>query len=91
MPWPEHLLGDIAMAIDAPDIAGAEGHYRTAAKIAIELGIRPLLMECQLSLGVAARRAGREADAQSEFELTRGPAHEMAIACSISELQSEVH
>ena len=77
--WLEHLLGDIAMAIDPPDISGAEGHYRTAARIATELGMRPLLMECHLSLGVAARGDGREVDAQSEIKLALEIANETGI------------
>jgi tetratricopeptide (TPR) repeat protein len=76
--WLEHLLGDLAMASDPADTSAA-GHYRAAATIADELGMRPLAMECHFGLGAVARRAGREDEAQSEFRSALELAEEMGI------------
>ena len=75
--WLEHLLGDLAMASDPADTSAA-GHYRAAATIADELGMRPLAMECHFGLGAVARRAGRENEAKSEFQSALELAEEWA-------------
>jgi len=46
--WMEHLFGDIVMSDSSPELSAAEKHYRTAAAIADELSMRPLLVECRL-------------------------------------------
>jgi class 3 adenylate cyclase/tetratricopeptide (TPR) repeat protein len=76
--WLEHLLGDLAMGSDPADTSAA-GHYRAAATIADELGMRPLAMECHFGLGAVARREGRENEAQSEFQSALELAEEMGI------------
>jgi class 3 adenylate cyclase/tetratricopeptide (TPR) repeat protein len=76
--WLEHLLGDLAMGSDPADTSAA-GHYRAAATIADELGMRPLAMECHFGLGAVARRQGRENEAQSEFQSALELAEEMGI------------
>jgi tetratricopeptide (TPR) repeat protein len=77
--WMEHLLGDIAMSDSSPELSVAEKHYRTAAAIANELSMRPLLVECRIGLGTVARRAGRESEARSEFQSALMMAEDMGI------------
>jgi tetratricopeptide (TPR) repeat protein len=77
--WMEHLFGDIAMSDSSAELSVAEKHYRTAATIADELGMRPLLVECHLGLGAGARRADRENDARSEFQSALMMAEGMGI------------
>jgi class 3 adenylate cyclase/tetratricopeptide (TPR) repeat protein len=81
--WLDHLLGDIAMTSDPPNIVDAERHYIAAAKTASELGLRPLAMECQLSLGEAAQKRGRDDDAQRNFESALDLAIQMGVAPAI--------
>jgi class 3 adenylate cyclase/tetratricopeptide (TPR) repeat protein len=78
--WLDHLLGDIALTSDPPNLVDAERHYGVAAKAANELGLRPLAMECQLSLGEAAQTCGREDDAKRSFE----SALELAIVMNVA-------
>ena len=55
-----HLLGEIALHPDAPDIETAGGHYRQALVLAGELGMRPLIAHCHLGLGRLYRRVRHE-------------------------------
>jgi tetratricopeptide (TPR) repeat protein len=82
--WMEHLFGDIAMSGSSPDLSVAEKHYRTAAAIADELSMRPLLVECRIGLGAVARRAGHESEARSEFQSALKMAKEMDIKPAIA-------
>jgi class 3 adenylate cyclase/tetratricopeptide (TPR) repeat protein len=77
--WLEHLLGDLAMRSEPANTSAAAGHYRAAATIADELGMRPLAMECHFGLGAVARREGRENEAQSEFQSALKLAEDMSI------------
>ena len=82
--WMEHLFGDIAMSDSSPELSAAEKHYRTAAAIADELSMRPLLVECRLGLGTVARRAGRESEARSEFQSALMMAEDMGIESAVA-------
>ena len=46
-----HLLGDVAMHREPPDIDQATAHYRQALAVANELGMRPLQAHCHRGLG----------------------------------------
>ena len=80
----EHLFGDIAMSDSSPELSVAEKYYRTAAAIADELSMRPLLVECRLGLGAVARRAGRESEARTEFQSALMMAEEMGIEFAVA-------
>jgi hypothetical protein len=82
--WMEHLFGDIAMSDSSPELSAAEKHYRTAAAIADELSMRPLLVECRLGLGAVALRAGRESEARSEFQSALMMAEDMGIESAVA-------
>jgi sugar phosphate isomerase/epimerase len=62
-----HLLGDIAAHPTATKIEGADGHYRRALDLAIDLGMRPLIAHCHLGLGKLYRRTGDHAKAQEHL------------------------
>jgi len=80
----EHLFGDIAMSDSSPELSAAEKHYRTAAAIADELSMRPLLVECRLGLGAVARSAGRESEARSQFQSALTMAEDMGIESAVA-------
>ncbi len=54
-----HVLGDIAARGAAPDFAEARVRYEAALRLAGELGLRPLVAACLLSLGALETRLGR--------------------------------
>ena len=90
MAWLEHLLGDLAMGSDPADTSAAAAHYRAAATIADELGMRPLAMECHFGLGAVARREGRENEAQSEFQSALELAEEMGILSAADKARQQL-
>jgi tetratricopeptide (TPR) repeat protein len=85
--WLEHLLGDIAMASNPPDLVEAETRYQAAAAIARELGMRPLAMECHFGLGGVARSAGGEDEARSEFNSALALAQAMQCVAAAEKAQ----
>jgi tetratricopeptide (TPR) repeat protein len=52
------LFGEIAAREDLTDLGKAEDHYRQALALAEELGMRPLVAHCHVSLGKLYRRSG---------------------------------
>ena len=55
------VLGEIHASKDPPDVEQAEAAYHRSARLATDLGIRPLVAHCQLGLGkLYLRTAKRE-------------------------------
>jgi hypothetical protein len=52
------LLGDIAATHNPPEVEKAKVHYSQSINIAAELGMRPLLAQCNVGLGKLYRRSG---------------------------------
>ncbi|MBI4588280.1 MAG: AAA family ATPase [Candidatus Rokubacteria bacterium] len=67
--WAFYLLGEIAAVGDLPDLASAFTSYERARALAEELGMRPLLARCHLSLGHLYRRAGNGAKAREHLTM----------------------
>ncbi len=65
--WLEHLLGEIAARESSPDSDLAERHFRTAMRLASELGMRPLVAHCHLGLGRLYQRSGPVAKASAQI------------------------
>src|SRR5262249_16638898 len=60
----------LCLMSDVPSTARAdhaEGSYREALKLAIELGMRPLIAHCHLGLGKLSRRTGKREQAQEHL------------------------
>ena len=53
------LLGDIAARRQPPDLVKAYVSYKHALALAVELGMRPLVAHCHLSLGTLYLKGGR--------------------------------
>lgn len=62
-----HLLGEIGARRDPPDPAAAESQYRSALALAEELGMRPLVSQCHLGLGVLSRQRKNNKDAKTHL------------------------
>jgi tetratricopeptide (TPR) repeat protein len=61
------LLDDIAARCESPESDQAGEYYRQALVLAEELGMRPLLAHCHLSLGKIYVTIGRRAEARAEL------------------------
>ena len=62
-----HLLGEIAVQSEPSAHTSAEAYYRQAFALAEELGMRPLMAHCHLSLGTLYSRMGRVDQARAEL------------------------
>lgn len=62
-----HLLGEISAGRDPADVAAAEEHYRQALALADELGMRPLVAQCHLGLGMLYRRTKNATKAETHL------------------------
>jgi tetratricopeptide (TPR) repeat protein len=65
--WVFHLLGEIGMHRDPPEVEQAEEYYRQAMMLADELGMRPLLAHCHHGLGTLYAKICRREQARSEL------------------------
>ena len=61
------LLGEITAARDRVDVQTAHDHYRQAIELARQLGMRPLMADCLLGLGILYKRTGDLEQARSEI------------------------
>jgi tetratricopeptide (TPR) repeat protein len=85
--WAHHLLGEIASQRDGPDVAAAEAHYATAAALARELGMRPLVAHCRFSLGKLRGRAG---DGRAQLTTALSLFHEMGMRFWVEKAEAEL-
>jgi hypothetical protein len=62
-----HLVGDLAARREPPAAEEAMAHYRQALALADELGIRPIVAHCHLSLGKLYGRTGKREQAHEHL------------------------
>jgi tetratricopeptide (TPR) repeat protein len=65
--WALRLHGELAAHREPLDLAPAEAHFRAAAALAGDQGMRPLLAHCRLGLGTACGHAGMADRARAEL------------------------
>jgi len=65
--WVLHLLGEIAMQSDPPEVEPDEASYCQALAIAEELGMRPLQAHCHRGLGTLYATTGQREQARAEL------------------------
>ena len=63
-----HVLGQV-VARDASDVETAEAHYRRAVALGTEVGLRPLVARCHLSLAGLYQRAGKRPRAHEHLSV----------------------
>ena len=61
------LLGDVAAALEPPQVTAATERYAAAIALADELGLRPLLARAHLGMGQLDRRGGRMPEAEEHL------------------------
>jgi tetratricopeptide (TPR) repeat protein len=64
-----HLLGDIAMHRDPPEVEEAEVHYRQALALTETLGMRPLEAHCHQALGTLYVKIDHREQARAECSI----------------------
>jgi hypothetical protein len=79
------LLGDVATNSDT-----AEEHYYQAQALADELGLRPLIAHCQLSLGKLSTRIGRHPQAGDHLAIASRMYREMGMAYWLEQAEAEM-
>jgi len=65
------ILGDVAALRRVPDVRAAREYYEAALRLAEELGLRPLVGACQLSLGALDARTGDSTSATGHRSLAQ--------------------
>ena len=74
------VLAEITALGDSTDALGAGKHYADSLALAEELGMRPLVAHCHLSLGKLYRRIGQRAQAEEHLRLALVMYREMDMA-----------
>ncbi len=78
--WALHLLGEIALRRDPPDLEGAERRYREAMVAADALGMRPAIAHCRLSLGEVHARSRQWDTARKHLDESAALFRDMGMA-----------
>ncbi|HLH24511.1 MAG TPA: tetratricopeptide repeat protein [Chloroflexota bacterium] len=65
--WALRLHGEIAAAVEPPEVEQVESYYRQALALAEELGMRPFMAHCHLGLGTLYQKIGRQEPALTEL------------------------
>ena len=76
--WAHRLLGELAASRDHAE--SAEEAYRQALELADELGMRPLVAQCQLGLGRLYRRTGKRLQAAEHLTAASTMFSDMGMA-----------
>jgi class 3 adenylate cyclase/tetratricopeptide (TPR) repeat protein len=84
------LLGEIAAREDPLDIGKAEDHYRQALALAEELGMRPLIAHCHVSLGKLHRRTGKQQQAKEYLTTGVSMMREMQMGLWLEKAEAEL-
>jgi tetratricopeptide (TPR) repeat protein len=77
--WTLRLLGEIHSHCDPPDVIVAEDYYIQAEALVAELGMRPLVAHCHLSLGRLYQRKARWEQAHEHLTTAMAMYREMGM------------
>jgi len=82
------LLGEVAARQDPPE--HADGHYRDALALALELGMRPLVAHCHLGLGKLYRRTEKREQAREHLTTAMTMYREMDMRFWLEQAEAEM-
>ena len=77
--WGRRLLAQVELASATPDLDRAERDCRDALDRASELGMRPLVAYCNVTLGQVEAARGRSGEARAHFATAGRLAQEMGM------------
>jgi class 3 adenylate cyclase/tetratricopeptide (TPR) repeat protein len=84
-----HILGDIAGLADPPNLSVATSRQEESITLAQELGMRPLVAHCHLSLGKLHRRTNNHAQAREHLTIATAMYREMAMTYGVEQAAAE--
>ena len=84
------LLGEVAARRDPPNREMAEPYYHGAMKLALELGMRPLVAHCHLGLGKLSRRTGQRKQAREHLTTATTMYREMGMTYWLEQAEAEM-
>jgi hypothetical protein len=73
------VLGDIASLEDGVDTDAARAWYEQSSRLAVAVGMRPVVARCHLGLGALYRRLGKGPEAREHLAVALGMLREMDI------------
>ena len=88
--WALRLVGETASRPNRLDVAIAEAHCRAAKALASELGMRPLVAHCHLSLGQLYRRTGKRQAAHEHLTTAATMYREMDMTFWLENAEGEM-
>jgi tetratricopeptide (TPR) repeat protein len=88
--WARHLLGEIALRRDGPDLETAERRYRQATALAADLGMRPLVAHCHAGLAKLYRRMGPREQAEEHSTTATTMFREMGMVYWLERAAAEL-
>jgi class 3 adenylate cyclase/tetratricopeptide (TPR) repeat protein len=84
-----HILGDIAGLADPLNLSVATSRQEESITLAQELGMRPLVAHCHLSLGKLHRRTNNHAQAREHLTIATAMYREMAMTYWVEQAAAE--
>jgi tetratricopeptide (TPR) repeat protein len=88
--YARRLFGEIASHDTHCDVAAAEHHYRLAASLAEELGMRPLLAHCHFGLGKLYRRTDEHEQAREHLSTATTMYREKGMTYWLEKAETEM-
>jgi tetratricopeptide (TPR) repeat protein len=87
--WALQVLGEIAASQGSADFESAAMSCEYARALAEELGLRPLLARCHLSLGTLYRRTGKHEQTQEHLTIATTMFREMGMTYWLEQAEAE--
>jgi hypothetical protein len=84
-----HLLGAVGARREPADTEGVERHLRSAAMLAEELSMRPLLARCRFTLAGYYRRSGDRGQAGHELQTAAASFRQMGMRFWLTRAEAE--
>ena len=88
--WALHLLAEIALHSDRPDLETIEAHYQQALALAQEGGMRPLAAHCHAGLAKLHRRTGKRTESDEHFAAAMSMYREMDMGFWLEKAETEM-
>jgi hypothetical protein len=88
--WALQVLGEIAAVQGSSDFESASLYCERAKALAEELGLRPLLARCHLSIGRLYRRMRQRQQAEESLGVARAMFREMDMRFWLEQAEAEM-